>query len=164
MRELTQTSLHPAGNCWQYCVACILDIDPDVMPPQSEYDKVSTDENGKTVYGPSYSMALRAYLRVHHNLAYVELWYPPEMLPMIQVATDEPHFMTGRTVRSAAQNDCRHVVVACRGETIWDPHPSRTGLTDDIRWAFLVPFPKSWLGVNEKPCECPACKAEGVAT
>jgi hypothetical protein len=159
MKELTQTSLHPAGNCWQTCVACILDLDLDVMPQQAEYDWRRKKEDGTTEYGPSYHTALNAYLRTHHGLAYVEVTGPNELYACIQVASDAPHMITGRTIRSDAQDGARHVVVGRRGEMIWDPHPSRSGLTEEIRWAFLVPFPKQWQKSWGSKCPCPTCMA-----
>lgn len=162
MRELTQTSLHPAGNCWQYCVACLLDLDPEVMPPQSEYDKRWTREDGHTEYGPSYQGVLGAYLLKHHHLAYVEIHVPDEARPFIAVAPGTLHMLTGRTVRSEAQDGARHVVVARDASMIWDPHPSRAGLTDQVRLAFLVPFPKEWDSDywRKVACVCAACKQE----
>ena len=158
MRELTQTSVHPAiGNCWQTCVACLLDLDPEVMPPQAEYDWRRTNEDGSVEYGPAYHNALMGYLRRHHDLTYVEISSPEELLPSLRVAEPGWHMMTGRTVRSDALDGARHVVVARYGEVVWDPHPSRAGLLEEIRWAFLVPFPKLWAE-SRNICVCPACK------
>lgn len=46
------------------------------------------------------------------------------------------------------------------GEVVWDPHPSRAGLLEEIRWAFIVPYPAEWVNqkaINDE-CVCPACK------
>jgi len=162
VRLLTQTSLEP-GNCWQTCIACILDLDPEQLPPQVDYDKRAPTEDGGFRYvGPSYMGVLGRYLRKHHGLAYIEIHHPPEIWTALQIRDDRPHMMTGRTIRSATNGNQRHVVVAERGEMIWDPHPSRAGLTHDLQFAFLVPFPKSWEETwdrsNNDPCVCPACK------
>lgn len=148
MRELTQTSFHPAGNCWQTCIACILDIDPAEMPPQEKYDW-------------NYHSTVNWYLREHHNLAYVEIHLPEESLSILQIAPPGYHMLTGRTVRSDAQDGARHVVVGQYGKMVWDPHPSRAGLLEEIRWGLLIPFPKSWRdsSLNLDPCECPRCSA-----
>lgn len=159
MIELTQTSLHPSGNCWQTCIACILELDPETLPPQKEYDKVSTNEKGETVYGPMYNVALRAYLRKHHNLTYIEPHVPEEALQILKV--EGYHMITGKTVRSDAQNGVRHVVVAKDGKMVWDPHPSRAGLSEDLRWGLLIPWPKNWHYSADTPCECPGCKNGG---
>jgi hypothetical protein len=165
MRELTQTSLHPNGNCWQTCVACLLDLDPEELPPQADYDKRRQREDGSwETYGPSYDVPLGAYLRDHHSLGYARIHSPPELLPMLAVRDPGWHLMEGRTVRSDLQHD-RHVVVARYGQMVWDPHPSRVGLLDSIRWAFLVPFPKSWGELVTAPCVCPKCATQmAVAT
>jgi hypothetical protein len=164
MRELTQTTLHPAGNCWQTCVACILDIDPDLMPPQCEYDRREPQPDGGFKWvGPSYSGVLNRYLREHHGLAYVEMHLPEEIWTAIQLRADAPfdgyHMLTGRTIRSDAQDGARHVVVARNGKMVWDPHPSRSGLLEEIRYGLLVPFPESWKRIVVEPCVCPKCSS-----
>lgn len=158
MRELTQTSLHPAGNCWQTAVACLLDLDPAVLPPQAEYDWRTTNEAGGTLCGPSYHVALNAYLRDHHGMAYVELHLPEEVHQVLAVAEPGWHMLTGRTVRSDLQEGARHVVVARYGRMVWDPHPSRAGLLEGLKWGLLIPFPAAWRrnGMCAEPCECPA--------
>jgi hypothetical protein len=65
--------------------------------------------------------------------------------------------MTGTTVRSADYNGERHVVVGLNGQTVWDPHPSRAGLLDEIHWALLSPWPKGWNGWSDSVCVCPSC-------
>jgi hypothetical protein len=160
MRQFTQTSLDP-GNCWQTCIACVLDIDPDLLPPQIDYDKYKQHEDGSREWvGPSYMSAMQPYLRKHHGLAYVELHYPPELTAMFAIRDPGIHFLTGMTERSATNGNQRHVVVAKQGEMIWDPHPSRVGLSHEIQWAFLVSFPTGWAASwdrNVKPCVCPTC-------
>lgn len=158
MREFTQTTVAPdVGNCWQTAVACILEIEPAALPDQRTNDYVLVD--GKWT-GRSYNNPLQGYLRKHHGLAYVELYTVDEVLGLLDIRSDAFHLMTGRTVRSDSFGGMRHVVVGRRGKMVWDPHPSRAGLTDAIRWAFLVPFPAEWSrseAANINPCVCPAC-------
>lgn len=165
MRKLTQTSLDP-GNCWQTCIACILDLDPEAPPPQVDYDKREPVEGvGFCHIGPSYMSVLQRYLRKHHGLAYVEIHYPPEVYSALAIR-DGLHMMTGRTVRSATNGNQRHVVVGIDGRMYWDPHPSRAGLTEDINNAFLIPFPKSWEASwnrdNNGDCVCRACATHAL--
>lgn len=157
MIELTQTCLYPDGNCWQTAVACILDLDPEVMPPQSNYDKRELGADGEwRRVGPNYNNVLQSYLKKHHGLAYVELHTPEEALARLRIVGY--HLITGDTVRSEAYGGVRHVVVGKDGEMVWDPHPSRAGLTTEIHWALLVPHPKSWgRMVDMDECVCPAC-------
>jgi len=163
MKYHTQTSLDP-GNCWQTCIACLLDIEPEEMPSQVEHDskKVPLPDGGFKWVGPHYITVLNAYLRTHHNLAYLEIHYPVELYSCLQIREPGLHLMTGKTIRSGTNGEQRHVVVAKFGEMIWDPHPSRAGLTEDINYSFLVPFPESWkkhdaAGVTTTPCVCPKC-------
>lgn len=173
MRELTQTVTAKrdngwVGNCWQTCVSCILDLDPEVLPPQKDYDQHETNEDGtpgKWVGPKSYYGALQAYLLKHHGLAYVELsGLPSEAHSLIRVSDPRQiHMLTGLTARSKAYNGMRHAVVARGGEMIWDPHPSHAGLTDEVRFAWLIPEPESWKksrverGDDPAVCACPAC-------
>lgn len=172
MRELTQTvTATPengfVGNCWQTCIACLLDLDPAVLPPQENYDKRVRLEDGSFKHAegdnPSYWSALTPYLRDHHDLAYVELHLPDEAFPLLRVADPGYHLMTGRTVRSDSYGGMRHVVVGRYGQVAWDPHPSHAGLLEEIRWALLVPYPKYWRESDARPgakpysCVCPAC-------
>lgn len=158
MIEFTQTSLAPRGNCWQTAVACLLEVEPSLLPDQTVHDYEFVDGQWR---GQSYNNFLQAYLRKHHDLAYVELHLPEEALAMIAIREPGWHLMIGRTVRS---NDLpgriRHCVVGRYGQVVWDPHPSRAGLTDEIKYALLVPFPEEWKehDFSEKlSCVCPAC-------
>lgn len=158
MLELTQDTFHPRGNCWQYAVACILEVNPAEMPSQfAHYTQQDPESGPASLWSLHYSNALNAYLKKHHGLAYVEIISPPEVFAQMRAVGY--HMLTGRTVRSAAQNDGWHVVVAKDGEMVWDPHPSRAGLTEVMRWAFLTPFPKTWERQwQNEPCVCPRCK------
>ena len=162
MIELTQTSLYPNGNCWQTAVACILEVDPEVMPPQAEYDKFEMlPDGGRKRLTESYNNVLQVYLKKHHGLAYCELHIPAEAYQCGVFFARGYHLMTGTTVRSAAYNGERHVVVGLDGKMVWDPHPSHVGLLDEIHWAFLIPWPKAWSRQwEEEKCVCPRCKAE----
>lgn len=161
MKPFTQTNLEP-GNCWQTCVASILEVDPAELPPQEHYDLFKLREDGTCEYlpGPSYNNILQAYLRKHHGMVYVEMHTPSELLAYLTVRAHVFHMLTGRTVRTA-RNGARHVVVGKGGVMVWDPHPSRVGLTEDIKWAFVIPIPAEWRVERGKPnpCVCPACSA-----
>lgn len=162
MIQLTQDTLHPRGNCWQFAVACILKINPATMPAQFDHYTQQDPEAGpESLWSLSYNDALQAYLRKHHGLAYVEIFSPPEVF--VNLRSVGYHILNGHTVRSAAQNGGTHVVVAKDGEMVWDPHPSRTGLTEVLRWAFLTPFPKAWeRGFENVSCVCPECLTAAV--
>ena len=140
----TQTVTGERGNCWQTAIASVLEIDPRTMPDQSAFEY--------------YQEPLKNYLRDHHELAYVELW-PPGLASVISVKAPGWHFLCGPTERRTADGrTLAHVVVARYGEMVWDPHPSRAGLTVAERMGVLMPFPKEWRG-SRPPCVCPACAA-----
>lgn len=173
MREWTQSvTMTPengfAGNCWQTAVACLLDVHPDELPAQSEcdlYDAKPDGTRGKwREDSPSYNDRLYSYLRKHHDLCYVELHLPAEAFALLSIREPGWHMLTGRTVRSDQYGGTRHVVVARYGEMVWDPHPSRAGLLEEIRWAFLIPFPAQWKHNEPKPCMCPKCSSTYTAS
>ena len=146
MIKYTQTNIVP-GNCWQTVVASVLEIPPERLPDQSIYDS-------------RYQNELGAYLRKHHNLAYVSL--QPYFMGVLEVKEPGIHFMSGETERTP-QTKAMHVVIARYGELLWDPHPSRAGLTSVLYWSFLVTYPKEWSLVSSTvlECHCPACGGLG---
>jgi len=155
MREFTQTNLDP-GNCWQTAIACILEVEPSLLP-----DQVALEAANK-----QYNNALNAYLEHHHGLMYSEL----EDYQFGGILVREPgfHLLFGPTVRTTAERNIHHVVVARHGEMVWDTHPSRAGLTVVKRWGILAPLPdrvrwwrKEMLaggGQWDFKCVCPTCK------
>jgi len=183
MKQLTQTNLEP-GNCWQTCIAMLLDIDPDSMPPQEKFaEKRNSTEPRFPYFGHfSYSNALNAYLMKHHGLVYFEIdpW-KLAVLPPIKGL----HLISGETVRTPI-NKSDHVVMGSDGEMVWDPHPSRAGLTKIKFFEFLAApnesIRKMWLEEGPerdrkeiaralidpaKPafishlCCCPSCLVDG---
>jgi len=164
VRPITQTSVYPHGNCFQTCVACVLDLDLDAVPPQARCDHTWTDAKGERRYGPYFANLLGRYLRKHHGLLYIEL---DVSTAGAAFAPRGYHFLVGKTVRSEQQGNCAHIVVADRGEMIWDPHPSHAGLVGPTKMAALVPFPPEYVDYwdrsePEHPCQCPACCPEGI--
>lgn len=142
MKELTQTSLDP-GNCWQTAVACILDVDAEELPSQVAIEAA----------GGSYNNALQAYLAKHHGKGYVAMHVPGEAYEQLRISGY--HLMIGATARTPTSG-VHHVVVGLDGAMVWDPHPSRAGLTDEISWALITSRPKAWKEPRD-PCACPRC-------
>jgi hypothetical protein len=159
LKEWTQTAVAPVGNCWQTAIACILDVDPSGLPDQATFDRKHI---GGQWAGNSYHNKLQAYLRKHHGLAQVDLHVPGEALAMLSVSGF--HLITGRTIRTD-ERGIRHVVVGRDGIPVWDPHPSRAGLTDDIRWSLLTTYPEEWKKYRdvEDTCVCPTCLKDDPA-
>ena len=136
MTPHTQAFLHdPAadtrGDCYRTAIACLLDVPRDDVPHVLEHDT------------PAVQRASGAYLR-RFGLAMLEM-------PLKGAdAADIVAFMaaTNPDVRSfllsgTTPRGWDHTVVA-HAEGLWDPHPSRAGLTgpcDDGFW---------WVGVLAK--------------
>ncbi len=113
MREVTQTIMAGEtdgviGNCLQACVASVLDLPLDAVPHFSAF-----------------------------------LWWP-EALRLW--AKGEGWEVKGETTSTVPDRLCivggvsprgfAHVVVGQHGRVVWDPHPSRAGLTTirDVTW------------------------------
>lgn len=153
MIEFTQTNLVP-GSCWQTAVACILNRDPATLPDQATLD---ADNKWR------FRNALSAYLDKHHQLMYSDVY--DYVFPVLQMRDPGYHMLQGPTIRTP-ENHREHIVVARYGEMVWDPHPSRAGLTEVKMWGVLCPMPpriKEWRdkrlaeGDKDLECICPAC-------
>lgn len=126
MKRYTQTDTEH-GNCWQTAVACVLEVEPGMLPSQVAIEGAKQ----------SYWNALNSYLIQHHGLFYSELF--DYQLAGLQTAPDwfgGHHVLCGPTVRTPV-NGRNHVVVARFGEAVWDPHPSGAGLTEVHKWGVL---------------------------
>ena len=150
MIKYTQTNLSP-GNCWQTCIASILEVDPLHLP-----DQATIDANGKHA-SADYTNALGSYLRKHHGLIYIQIpcWHVAGSLNLSGY-----HLIIGETVRTP-ENNRRHVVVGLDGKWCWDPHPSRKFLTKMLSYGILVPR-LNIPGIEDlyaDECICPRCKA-----
>lgn len=160
MRRFTQTVTGLNGNCWQTCVACLLEVDPERLPSQEEHDRREMLPDGKyRNCTPGYNNPLQAYLKKHHGLTYMRLLVPEEAHAQLRFARPGWHLISGVTERSASLGGLRHMVVGRYGKMVWDPHPSRAGLVGELSWAILAPYPKSWERSPEfeLPCVCPEC-------
>src|SRR4051812_4006403 len=133
MRFLTQSNVSP-GNCWQTCVAMLLDVEAEVLPAQVK------EVDGKMVSTDRYMNRLNAYLFKHYSLHYVCV-HGTEINGLLKAYGHPPegiYTWEGETVRSPV-TQCDHVVVAQGDKLLWDPHPSRVGLLEVKRWGLLSP-------------------------
>lgn len=156
MKFHTQSNVEvPYGNCWQTAVACILDIDPEVMPSQAKHHE-------------RYLNQLNAYLGKHHDLMYT-CFHEHYWRGVLHLYGHHPsgyYCWEGETVRTPV-NKSDHVVVACGDKMVWDVHPSRAGLTVVKRWGVLGAIPeeiRTWRekrieekGDKDLMCQCPSC-------
>lgn len=158
VKEYTQSSVSP-GNCWQTAVACILEIDPAELP-----DQVAIE----TTTPGLFMNAINAYLEQHHGLMYSEVY--DYQFGALLVRDPGWHLLDGPTVRTPT-NGSEHVIVGRNGEPVWDPHPSRAGLTTVKRWGILAPLLDRLREEREKLrtgenaarwqslfCACPRCR------
>jgi hypothetical protein len=153
--QLTQSNLSP-GNCYQTAVACVLCVPAEELPDQVLIEQADG----------AYGNALRAYLLTHHRVSLASLydWQIGGLMPRAPGL----HLIQGKTVRTATNGGREHVIVGKYGEPLWDPHPSRAGLTEVTEWLVFSPAPASWLtpearaksariGCWPSVCLCPAC-------
>jgi hypothetical protein len=174
VKFLTQTTLEP-GNCWQTAVACLLDVDAETLPPQSEIEVAAKTENRYAGHF-SFHNAMQCYLQKHHGKSYVQI--PVWQLAQTRVIGE--HVIVGPTVRTGTELPrVIHCVVGVDGAVAWDVHPSRAGLTEAQHFGFLLPTPPDWEkgpdriagelqswreGRRESIanlCCCPACFVDG---
>lgn len=161
MIQLTQAHLTPYGNCWQTAIACLLDLPAEALPDQHVIESRAKDESTEDYAGHhSYSNALNAYLAKHHGLGYLQ--EPAWKLGAFTLREPGYHLLIGPTVRTAVDGDgprILHCVVGKNGEQVWDPHPSRAGLTRVISLGWLADVSKidpndndrgyGWAWLNE---------------
>ncbi len=135
MKYYTQLNLSP-GNCWQTAVACLLEVEPDLLPPQVELE--SFDSRILGGWG-SYMNVLNGYLGKHHGLIYGTIY---DFLFGAVKPVISDHVMCGPTVRTEALKvsgapHFHHCVVGIDGKMVWDVHPSRAGLIGVREWGVL---------------------------
>lgn len=126
LREQTQANTSP-GNCWQAAVACVLDVDQAELPPQCEIEAWNNQVLGG--WG-SYSNVLNGYLTKHHSLEYSTVY--ERSFSAIQPIHGY-HVICGPSVRTP-DTGSHHCVVGHLGVEVWDPHPTRAGLTQHTEW------------------------------
>lgn len=155
MKPYTQTA---PNNCWQTAIASILDVDPESLPSQLLYDQDFSARPDEFGGWGSYSNVLNGYLGKHYGLLYSEL-HCYQWGAIATLREDLPtmgyHVMTGPTVRTP-DNGWHHVVVAKHGEMVWDPHPSRAGLTEILEWGILGPLPQRIIEQRERLMQVPS--------
>jgi len=118
----TQTSLGLEGNCLQTSIECILEVPQGSLPAQRDYPL------------GGYLAPLSEYLR-RMGLVYFDL--PACRASFAAGGGAGWHVLTGPSVRTP-QLGTLHSVVACGGRMVWDPHPSRQGLTGATSWGVVA--------------------------
>ncbi len=171
MKYFTQSNLSP-GNCWQTAIACLLEVNPEFLPPQVEIEQMGPC--GVLEGWGSYTNVLNGYLGKHHGLIYSEI-------SAYQFGSVKPvragHIMCGPTIRTeqlkvAGAPHIHHCVVAENGKMVWDVHPSRAGLIEVKSWGILGDIQEVTIQDRKKwaereisdlifnRCLCPACNLD----
>lgn len=112
MKPVTQTILGENGNCFEACLASILECDLGEIPYFGAYD---TNE------GLAWGRAVNAWLK-GRGLQYLEVSPGSNFL---WEYVDTYHLLIGPTERSTT---IYHAVVAKSGKEVHDPHPDKVGL------------------------------------
>ncbi len=130
MRPVTQRTVGwPEGECVRASHATILDMDIDDVPP---LDPATAD-----MIGVDQDRLEREWL-ASIGLGLIEISVPPDQsIPdeVLGCMPEVPHFMSGISPRGHG-----HRVVGVGGRVVWDPHPSRAGLTSVYSVGILVPL------------------------
>ncbi len=117
MKPVIQTEFFPGGNCFTACLASILELSLDEMPPIEKGDWFVPVHNFLRPRGLAIIQVPFChvnYLIVHDNLYYIA---------------------SGRSPR----HKCLHAVVYCMEELVHDPHPEGGGiLGEPLTLQFIV--------------------------
>jgi len=140
MIPVEQTVLMPpGGNCFQACMASILELPLDAVPDFMPFD--------------DWTVRWNTWLRPM-NLAIMHCTLPqdPE-----EVQTFRQMCMPGYTIPSAdsPRGDWMHAVVAFDGEVVWDPHPRRDmglGAWREITYLFVID-PRAHIQIGYEPTD-----------
>lgn len=161
----TQTRLAPGGNCWQTATACVLGVDAARLPDQSALGAWYAEQKKRWREWPdplgwcSYGNLLNVYLWKHHHAVYHTI-LAKHSGGIRAIAFGGLHLLEGATVRTP-DSGLDHVIVGRNGQPVWDPHPSRDGLTVVKRWGLISPLPVGWEPDIKLyfvvPCPCPRC-------
>jgi len=114
MKAIDQTKFgSPDGNCWAACMASILEMPIDAMPP--------------VVNGAGWWEAWQVWLHERNLTIYA--------MPV----QDNPAPL-GYTILSgkSPRGDWLHSVVAFNGVVVHDPHPDRSGIVSQDEWTVFA--------------------------
>jgi hypothetical protein len=109
MKLVTQTKFPQRGNCFRACMATLLSIDIDQMPP--------FEEQSINVWIPA------------------KTWLLKHELTLVNYHSDFPPNGYSIAVGASPRNpDIQHAIVAINGREYFDPHPSRAGIAKIDRY------------------------------
>ena len=114
MKPILQTVFGQLGNCFQACIASVLEIELSEVPNLNPRKGVAQTEQDQILNDWLAPMGLR----------YINIRLQEEKLKPILDGVY--HLIEGGSPRS---KNYAHVVVGRSGEMIFDPHPDKTGVT-----------------------------------
>lgn len=109
MNRVTQTRIGKNGNCFNACIASILEVPLETVPEFS----------GE---GEHWLVQLAGYLD-RFGLYYVQV---PKTDPIVKVMF--AYGNTFSTIEGVSPNNIPHACVALNGKLVWDPDPRKVGL------------------------------------
>lgn len=153
MKPVYQTRFgYPNGNCWEACLASLLEIPLEQVPDRRPEGDRATDAE------------IADYLLERYGRALAWLRFGASSTPQV-LALEAGHYMLGGTCKSGLG----HVVVAEKGRVVHNPHPGTDLVAADILW-FLVPVercaspPYGELPTNEQQAAVMVAQAQEVPT
>lgn len=118
--KLYQADGHHSGNCWQACLASILDLPLWMVPDFSEMFGRTSDH---------YMSRTEAWLERMFNLKITRVeGHPIETLPEFYIAS------------GLSQRFVQHAVIYSQGMLVHDPHWSDMGIVSVERCYYLEPI------------------------
>lgn len=122
MRKVFQTKFGPEeGNCFQACLASLLEIPIEGIPEPEE---------GEDQFG-----VLNAWLKENHGKEFLILFGRQTEVAIPRTY----HLIGGKSPRYPDEESFGHIVVGHRGVMVHDPHPDGGGVLGVEEWTFLVP-------------------------
>ena len=113
MLPVKQTRLKENGNCFEACIASLLNLKLEGVPDLLAYDQ-----------GP-WMEKLNEWLNIKYNLVYMEVHMPSNEVENFFLNKDFYHVIIGNTTRSP---EIKHAVIGRKGKMVYDPHPSNIGV------------------------------------
>jgi hypothetical protein len=120
MKPVDQTIFGEKGDCFEACLASILEIPLEVIPVFKESDWFRRTNEWLAKRG----------------LFYVEVRFDEDGLDLMQ------KFMGYHLICGVAERGLHHAVIGYKGVIVHDPHPSRAGIPpeEDKTYGFLIPL------------------------
>lgn len=118
------------GDCWRCCVAAILRLPRNRVPHFLKQSKRSHKHNMKTLTQEWLNQ--RGWMLIECSPSFPRRWTEDRIMV--------PRIACGPTPRSKQMGE-HHAVVMIEDQVVFDPHPSKAGLTAITDQFLVVPIP-----------------------